>query len=109
MEKNTGQIQIDWPNTQPAQKNIFWRFHMMVKPEITEKTKVIIARILGAEEEAIKDDSSMSSIASWDSLRHVNLIIALEQEFGVTFPDEEITLLTSVQLLSMKIAALTPA
>jgi len=76
---------------------------MKSKPEITAKVKKVMAQVFGIEEEAINDDSSMSSIESWDSLRHVNLIIALEQEFGIRFPDEEITLLTSFQLLSMAI------
>jgi len=71
---------------------------MKNKPEISEKVKKVMAQVLGIEEESINDDSSMSNTEPWDSLRHVNLIIALEQEFGISFPDEEITLLTSVQL-----------
>jgi acyl carrier protein len=77
---------------------------MKSKPEITKRAKVIMAQVLGIEEEEIKDDSSMSNIEAWDSLRHVNLIIALEQEFGISFPDEEITNLTSVQLLIAEIS-----
>jgi len=76
----------------------------MVKPEIKEKMKKVMARIFGVGEEVIKDDSSMSSLDSWDSLRHINLIIALEQEFDISFPDEEITLLTSAHLLGMAVS-----
>jgi acyl carrier protein len=45
----------------------------------------------------------MNNIESWDSMRHINLIIALEQEFDIYFPDEKITSLTSFQLLSMAV------
>ena len=38
----------------------------------------------------ITDESSPDNIESWDSLKHMNLIIALEEEFEVTFTDNEI-------------------
>jgi acyl carrier protein len=35
----------------------------------------------------------------WDSLKHMNLIVALEQEFNVTFDDEEVTDMLSLDLI----------
>lgn len=77
---------------------------MMVKPEIMNRLKKVMAQIFGINEESINDDSSMDNIEEWDSLRHINLIIALEQEFGISFPDEDVALLTSVQLLAMAVS-----
>ena len=48
---------------------------------------------------SIGPDSSRDTIESWDSLRHLNLILALEEEFGVTLPDEDGANATSYQLL----------
>ena len=39
----------------------------------------------------VSDETTAADIAGWDSLRHINLIVALEEEFGVQFSSEEIT------------------
>ena len=62
-----------------------------------------MASVFGIEEGVINDDASMDNIEMWDSIRHINLIIALEQEFGISFPDEEVALLTSAKLLGMAV------
>lgn len=69
-----------------------------------ERVKKVMAAVLSVDVEAIGDDSSVDDIKAWDSLRHINLIIALEQEFGITLPDEEVALLTSVRLLNTAIS-----
>ena len=47
----------------------------------------------------IKDDSSPDTIEVWDSLRHINLVMTLEEEFGVQFSDNEIAELINVKLI----------
>lgn len=75
----------------------------MTKNEITSRLKKCMASVFGIEEDVISDETSMDNMETWDSLRHINLIIALEQEFGISFPDEEVVLLTSFELLCMTI------
>lgn len=36
------------------------------------------------------DDASPSTVDTWDSLRHMNLIVALEDEFGIGFDDDDL-------------------
>lgn len=43
----------------------------------------------------------MGTIESWDSLKHMNLVIALEDEFQITIPDEEIGNLLSFSLIKL--------
>ena len=38
----------------------------------------------------INNESSPDNIENWDSLKHMNLIVALEEEFEIEFDDEEI-------------------
>jgi len=38
----------------------------------------------------IKDDSSPDTIDTWDSLKHMNMVVALEEEFQIEFTDDEI-------------------
>jgi acyl carrier protein len=47
--------------------------------------------------EQLDDDSSPDTVANWDSLKHMNLILALEEEFAVAFSDDEV-----VEMLSVK-------
>ena len=64
-----------------------------------EKLKAVISAVLNVDIGSIAPDSSRDTIESWDSLRHLNLILALEEEFGVTLPDEDGANATSYQLL----------
>jgi len=47
----------------------------------------------------ISEDSSPDTIESWDSLKHMNLVIALEEEFDCQFSDSEILDLLSYKLI----------
>ena len=63
------------------------------------KLRAVISVVLNVDIGSIGPDSSRDTIESWDSLRHLNLILALEEEFGVTLPDEDGANATSYQLL----------
>ena len=47
------------------------------------------------------NDASSDNIENWDSLRHLNLILALEEEFGVSIPDEEVGNLVNYKLIEL--------
>lgn len=64
-----------------------------------EKLRAVIAAVLNVDLSRIGPNSSSDTIESWDSLRHMNLILALEEEFGVILPDEDGANATSYQLL----------
>lgn len=72
-----------------------------------ERVKAIMADILLIERSAIDDQSSMDTIERWDSLAQIELITALEEEFGVTFEVEEFQTMTSfsdiIDILSEKV------
>jgi len=55
-----------------------------------EKLEVIFRRVLEDEELVIRDDMTASDVESWDSLAHINLILQIENEFGVKFNITEI-------------------
>lgn len=44
----------------------------------------------------IPRDATPGSMEKWDSLRHMRLIIAMEERFGIVFADHELTGLVSV-------------
>lgn len=47
----------------------------------------------------LNEESSPDNVESWDSLKHLNLILAIEQDFGITLSDEEIIEMMNVQLI----------
>ena len=62
-----------------------------------DKVKDIIIDKLGVEEEKIKTEASFVDDLVADSLDTVELIIQLEEEFGVEIPDDDAEKITTVQ------------
>ena len=60
----------------------------MDSKEAFEKVKKIIAEQLGVDESEIKDESHFIDDLGADSLDTVELVMALEEEFGIEIPDE---------------------
>ena len=67
------------------------------------KIKQVMSLVFEVPLEFIADDASSDNIENWDSLRHLNLILALEEEFGVSIPDEEVGNLVNYKLIELVI------
>ena len=67
------------------------------------RIKTVMAAVFEMPVEMITDDSSTDNIEVWDSLRHMNLILALEEEFGITLPDEEVGNLVNFKIVSLTV------
>lgn len=55
-----------------------------------QKIKQIMADVLNLDAKSIDEATSKDQTASWDSLNHINLVLAFEQEFQVSFDVNEI-------------------
>lgn len=60
-----------------------------------ERVKEIMADIMLLDPASIDERSSMDTVERWDSLAQINLVSALEEEFGVTFEVEDFETMTS--------------
>ncbi len=69
----------------------------MSQTEIFDKVKAIIVDQLGAKEEFVVPTSSFIDDLGADSLDTVELLMALEEEFGIEIPDEEAEKITTVK------------
>lgn len=66
--------------------------------DFQSKLSAVFDRVFGKEEAAkMTDDSSMDTVASWDSFTFISIIVEVETEFGVSISDEQALTLTSVR------------
>lgn len=54
-----------------------------------DRLRKILATVLELEEDAIDESISSLNIESWDSFKQMNIIIAIEEEYGFMFNEEE--------------------
>ena len=64
---------------------------------VADRVKKIIVDQLGVEEDLVTPEASFVDDLGADSLDTVELVMALEEEFGVEIPDEDAEKITTVQ------------
>lgn len=63
--------------------------------ELRTRLEKVFRETLGIE--SVPADLSQKNCAQWDSVAHLNLILALEAEFGAFFEPEEIGAMTTLR------------
>jgi len=66
---------------------------------VEERIKSVMSAVFEVSAYKIKDDSSPDTIESWDSLKHMNLIVSLEEEFQIELTDDEIIEMMNYSLI----------
>jgi acyl carrier protein len=59
----------------------------------------IVQRTLGVAVEALSEESSPMTLDAWDSLNHLNLVMAIEEEFGVQLSSQDVVNMRSLMLI----------
>jgi acyl carrier protein len=68
----------------------------MKREEVFIKVQNIFKDIFDDETLEISDSTNSSDIDEWDSLNHINLVVAIEKEMGIKFTFEELAKLKNV-------------
>ena len=68
-----------------------------------DQLKGVMAAMLDLDIAAIDDRTSTDTVPQWDSVRHMNLVIALEESFDISIPDDEVATLTSYPIIKATI------
>ena len=76
---------------------------------MTDKIKEVMSQVLEFPAEQIQADTSPEHVERWDSLKHMQLILALEEEFGILFPDDAVPNLLSYGAIEAAISELNAA
>ncbi len=66
----------------------------MTKEDMFGQVQEIFRDIFDVDDLVITDSTNSDEIEDWDSLNHINLVSAIEQEFGIKF--------TLIELISLK-------
>ena len=64
-----------------------------------DKLKAVMAAMLEVDVSTVGPATSTDTVAEWDSVRHMNLVIALEEAFGISVPDDEVASMTSYEIV----------
>ena len=62
----------------------------MEKNQILEEVQEIFCEVLDNEEIVLANETTADDIEEWDSLTHIQLIVAIEKHFKIKFTSKEI-------------------
>lgn len=71
---------------------------------LLDRVRQAVSDVFGVPLAEVVPDSSPQTVEAWDSMGHLNLVLALEQAFGVQLAPEEIAGMTSVRLAAQTLA-----
>ncbi len=75
----------------------------MSSQQVPSSLRDILADVLEVSPEEITPDLTMEKVENWDSFRHLQVILALEGEFGVQFDPQRVPEMTSVALIQQEL------
>jgi acyl carrier protein len=76
---------------------------------ISDKLKQVILQTLELDDFDLTDETLATEVPGWDSLRHVEILLAVERAFGIHFRTLEILRLPNVGALQTLIDKKTTA
>jgi len=66
---------------------------------LNDKLKSVLSDVFDLKVDEINDTLSKDDISNWDSLTQMDLIVSLENEFGIELNFEEIVKMNSVKCI----------
>ena len=67
--------------------------------EIEQRVLAVMSVVFDVKVDQIPANAAPGVLKQWDSLKHMSLVLALEDEFGFRFADDELTDLLSLKLV----------
>ncbi len=68
----------------------------MTREEVFETLNGVFQDVFDDESIVVKEETTADDIEDWDSLEHINLIAAVEQEFGIKFSMGQVVAMKNV-------------
>src|SRR3954447_12829375 len=90
MKRALRHTNCNWPAEHRLKHSSKSRYFMS---DLRNELESVFQNVFGDDEIALKDEMTAADIDGWDSLAHINLIIAVEKRFGIRFAAAEISTL----------------
>lgn len=71
-----------------------------------QKLKQIIASVFKIDVATVNSNTSPDTVESWDSLNHLNLVLALEEAFNVNFTESQTVEILNYDLIKISLQEL---
>jgi len=72
--------------------------------ELFDQVRGIAADVLQVAPKTLGAESSPESVQSWDSVQHLNMVLALEEQFGIQFDPEEMDAMKTIGAIASLVA-----
>jgi len=72
-----------------------------VNETVLRDVRRLAADVMKKTFDEVPADGTRDSVSGWDSMAHVNLVLAIEQHFDVQFKPEEMLEMLSIELTAM--------
>lgn len=69
----------------------------MSDKQVSERVLSTASGVFHCSQQTVKDAANLNDLPGWDSIAHLNFILALEQDFGCSFTEDEMELFTSIR------------
>ena len=66
-----------------------------------EELKQVLSDVFNIPRDSVGEETSIDTVETWDSLKHLELVLALEAKFNITFTHEETTEILNYNLIRM--------
>lgn len=68
----------------------------MSREDIFERLNMVFREVFDDESICVNDETTSEDIEDWDSFEHINLIVAVEDEFGMKIPMGKVVTMKNV-------------
>lgn len=68
----------------------------MTRKEVFERLNKVFQEVFDDETIEVNDDTTSEDIDDWDSFEHINLIVAVEEEFSIKIPMGKVVAMKNV-------------
>lgn len=72
----------------------------MSADNIEQRVQAVIGDVFGLEPDEVSPETSIDTVEEWDSVQHLTLVLALEDEFEIQLDDEETVAARSVPAIT---------
>lgn len=68
----------------------------MTREEVYERLNKVFREVFDDDTIVVKDDTTSEDIEDWDSFEHINLVVAVEEEFSFKIPMGKVVTMENV-------------